>query len=84
MAQKITLSSKFIKDTKRLDNTLREKLKKQVKKIVENPEVGKPLKYLRGERTVYVKPFRIVYSYLKNVNEIVFLKFEHRKGIYNK
>lgn len=82
MARKITISPKFEKDVKRLDKTLSEKLKKQVRKIIENPEIGKPLKYLRGERTVYVKPFRIIYSFLKREDELIFLKFEHRRDVY--
>jgi len=37
---------------------------KQIKKIIANPDVGKPLEYaLKGERTVYVPPFRIIYAF---------------------
>jgi len=81
---KVTFSPKFVKETKRLDNSLKEKLKKQIKKIVESPEIGKPLKYLRGERTVYVKPFRIIYSYVVKEDELVFLKFDHRRDAYKR
>lgn len=81
MVKKVTLSPTFLKETKKLDNTLKIKLKK-IEKILENPEIGKPLKYLRGERTVYVRPFRIIYSYIVSQDELVFLKFEHRKDVY--
>ncbi len=81
MINKITRSLNFIKQTKRLDNFLLEKIKKQIKKIIENPEVGKPLKYYRGERTLYVKPFRLVYAIRQD--EIILLKFEHRKNVYD-
>ena len=77
MINKITRSLNFIKQTKRLDNFLLEK----IKKIIENPEVGKPLKYYRGERTLYVKPFRLVYAIRQD--EIILLKFEHRKNVYD-
>ena len=81
MINKITRSPTFIKQTKRLDNFLLEKIKKQIKKITENPEVGKPLKYYMGERTLYVKPFRLVYAIRQD--EIILLKFEHRKSVYD-
>ena len=77
---KITLSKKFIKDIKRLDEFQKNKIEKQIKKIIQNPSVGKPLKYKRGERSLYVKPFRLVYT-LKT-DEIILLKFDHRKKIY--
>jgi hypothetical protein len=39
------------------------------------------LKYnLKGERSVYVKPFRIIYAYSNE--KIYFLRFEYRKGVY--
>lgn len=78
---KITRSPTFIKQTKKLDNFNKEKLKKQINKILENPEVGKPLRYLRGERTIYLKPFRLIYAL--NDDELVLLKFEHRKSVYD-
>ncbi|MFH1308268.1 MAG: type II toxin-antitoxin system RelE/ParE family toxin [archaeon] len=79
--QKVTRSPKFIKNTKKLDSFLLEKIKKQIQKIIENPEVGKPLKYKRGERSLYIKPFRLIYT-LKE-DELILLKFDHRKKVYN-
>lgn len=78
--QKVTRSPRFIRDTKRLDSFLLEKLRKQIHKIIENPEVGKPLKYKRGERSLYIKPFRLLYA-LRG-DELVLLKFDHRKKVY--
>jgi len=80
MIRKITRSPKFVKETKRLDKTLLKKLKNQIIKIIENSDVGKHLKYKRNERTLYVKPFRLIYSVLGE--ELVLLKFEHRKDVY--
>ena len=82
MIRKITRSSTFIKQTKRLDNFLLEKLKKQITKIIENPNVGKPLKYKRGEKSLYIKPFRLVYAI--RGDELILLKFDHRKRVYKK
>ena len=79
---RITRSPEFIKQTKSLDDFLLKKLKAQINKILNNPNVGKPLKYLRGERSLYVKPFRLIYV-IKD-DEIILLKFDHRKKVYGK
>ncbi len=78
--KKVTRSPKFIKQTKRLDSFNKQKLKKQILKILENPQVGKPLRYIRGERILYLRPFRLIYQ-LKG-DDIILLKFEHRKSAY--
>ena len=74
-------SSKFKKSVKHLDPNSREKLEKIIKKIISNPEIGKPLKYYRGERSLRIKPFRLIYSYKNNI--LYLLKFEHRKEVYD-
>jgi len=78
----ITPSNQFKKDIKHLDSFQREKLEAQIKKILINPDVGKPLKYKRGERTVYVKPFRLIYAF--RGDELILLKFQHRKEVYER
>lgn len=78
---KITRSPTFIKQTKRLDKENLSKLKKLILRILENPEVGKPLKYQRRERCLRVKPFRLIYS-VKG-EELILLKFGHRKNVYD-
>lgn len=80
MEKRIHRSPLFIKQTKNLDSFILKKLKKQILKILENPEIGKSLKYRRGERTIYIKPFRLIYSFFNNV--LYLLKFEHRKSVY--
>ncbi len=55
--------------------------KKQIVKVIQGPETGKPLRYnLKGERTVYVKPYRIIYTFAHNI--LYFLRFEHRRDVY--
>lgn len=62
------------------DDLLKEKIKKQIKKIIRNPEIGKPMRNLRKEtRELYVKPFRLSYLYLEKENKIVLLDFYHKK-----
>ncbi|MFH0875337.1 MAG: type II toxin-antitoxin system RelE/ParE family toxin [archaeon] len=61
------------------DNSLKERIIKQVKKIVENPEIGKPMRYSRkGTRELYVSPFRISYSYNQAENILIFLDIYHK------
>ncbi|MDP4039017.1 MAG: type II toxin-antitoxin system RelE/ParE family toxin [Candidatus Pacearchaeota archaeon] len=78
----VIYTEKFEREFKKADSSVKDKVRKQIKKIIKNPKVGKPLRYdLKGERTIYVKPFRIIYSFSNNT--IYFLRFEHRKGVYN-
>jgi mRNA-degrading endonuclease RelE of RelBE toxin-antitoxin system len=75
----IDYDPEFLKLLGKIDNSIREKLKKQILKIVENPEIGKPMKYARKEtREVYVAPFRLSYTYIKHENKIVFLNLYHK------
>ncbi len=75
----IMWSDKFKNEvTKIKDNKLKEKLQKQIQNLVECPELGKPLRYdLKGERTIYVKPYRLVYAYHGEILHL--LRFEHGK-----
>jgi len=61
------------------DNLMREKVTKQVKKITENPEVGKPMMNVRkGTRELYIKPYRLSYLYLKE-DVVYILDLYHKK-----
>ncbi len=61
------------------DTILQKKVKDQIRKIIENPEVGKPMRYDRkGTRKVYVWPFRLSYAYIKEEEKIVFLDLYHK------
>ena len=60
----IVYTEHFKEDFKKADKSVKDKAIKQIDKIISDPEIGKPLRHdLKGERTVYVKPFRIIYSY---------------------
>ena len=61
------------------DNSVKEKIKKQIKKIIGNPEVGKPMRNVRkGAREVYISPFRLSYTYHKAKEAIEFLDIYHK------
>ena len=61
----VIFDSGFKKDFKKInDNTVKEKIIKQVSKIRDNPEIGKPMKYGRkGTRELYISPFRLSYKF---------------------
>ena len=76
---KIVFTEKFENKLKKSDEIMKIKLKKQIQKIIENPEIGKPMRYNRkGTREVYVNPFRLSYSYSQKNDEIIFLTIYHK------
>ena len=75
-----TRTEKFDKTLKSIKNRgLKIKIWKQIEKVIENPEIGKPMKHERkGTREVYIKPFRLSYCYLEK--KIIFLDLYHKDG----
>ncbi len=76
----IERSDNFISLFSKIKNRAdQERIGKQIKKIIENPEIGKPMRYGRkGTREVYVGSFRLSYDYLKEQNKIIFLDLYHK------
>lgn len=70
----------FLKILSKIKNQAdKEKVKKQVERILENPEIGKPMRYSRkGTREVYVAPYRLAYSYNPSEKKIIFLDMYHK------
>ena len=70
---KISFDNKFkIIFSKIKDNFTKEKIIKQIEKIKENPEVGKPMRNVRkGTREIYIGSSRLSYFYFKEKEEIV-------------
>ncbi len=65
--------------TKVKDSSLQQKIKKQIKKIINNPETGKPMRFSRkGTREVYIPPFQLSYLYMDKEDKIVFLDVYHK------
>jgi mRNA-degrading endonuclease RelE of RelBE toxin-antitoxin system len=63
------------------DNSLKEKIIKQLPKIKENPEIGKPMKHERkGTRELHISPFRLSYYYSKKEDKITLLDLYHKDG----
>jgi len=80
---KIIFSESFKKDYQKIkDKKVRIKILKQIKKIGDRSDVGKPLGgNLKGHRSLRIKPFRIIYRIEEN--DIVINCFDHRKRVYD-
>ncbi len=79
----IVYTQKFEHDVRKIrSSSLKERLEKQIRKVVENPELGKPLRYgLKGEWTIRVKPYRLIYTV--QGDRLILLRFEYRKDVYD-
>jgi len=81
--ERIIPTDKFERDVRKLrDKKTKERIDAEVKRIKENPEVGKPLGYsLKGEKSVRIPPYRLIYAVIGK--DLILLRFEHRKDVYN-
>lgn len=69
----------FCKVISNLDNSYKIRVKKQIRKIVSYPLIGKPMKRnLKGTRELYVSLFRLSYIYNESTDSILFLDFYHK------
>ena len=77
---RISFDDKFKVTFSKIKNKLtKERIIKQIKKIKDNPEIGKPMRNVRkGTRELYVGSFRLSYFYFKDKNEIVLFDFYHK------
>ena len=61
------------------DAALKDKVKKQIRRIISDPEVGKPMRNARmGTREVYVGPLRLSYIYREEEDRLIFLDLYHK------
>lgn len=79
----VIYTAKFEGEVRKVkDSSVRERLEKQIRKVVEDPDSGKPLRYgLKGEWTIRVKPYRLIYAVQED--KLILLRFEHRKEVYD-
>ena len=77
---KVEYSDDLLKTISKIkDTSSKEKVKKQIKKIIEQPNIGKPMKYARkGTRELYVGSYRLAYAYIKDKNKLIFLDLYHK------
>ena len=76
---RIETSAKFEKIIDKLDKNIKLQINKQIDKILNNPEIGKPMMYARkGTRELHVGSFRLSYSFDVKENLIYLLDFYHK------
>ncbi len=70
----------FEKQVRKIKNEeFKQRIKIQIQKIIEDPEVGKPMRFGRkGTRELYISPFRLSYLYEREQDRIVLLSFYHK------
>jgi mRNA-degrading endonuclease RelE of RelBE toxin-antitoxin system len=76
----VAYSTRFEKTIRKIRNAqLKERIKTRIAKIVNNPEIGKPMRFSRKQtREVYIPPFRLSYLYDKRRDMLVFLYLYHK------
>ena len=77
---RIEHSSHFLSIISKIKNKAdKEKVMKHITKIIESPEIGKPMKYARkGTRELYIGSFRLSYAYSKEESKLIFLDLYHK------
>jgi len=79
MVKEVIRTETFIARLKKLDKSYLDRIEKLVAKIIDNPEIGKPMRFDRkGTREVYAPPFRLMYIYDKNKDVLLFLDYYHK------
>ena len=58
-------------------------LSKNIKKILENPQIGKPLTAnMAGQRRAHIRNFVLTYEVLENEKIVRLLDYDHHDNIY--
>ena len=79
MVKEVIKSPKFVQQINKFDRSQLDRIKKLIIKIIQNPEIGKPMRFDRkGTREVYVNPFRLSYAYDRNRDILFFLDVYHK------
>lgn len=81
MIRNVVWAEKFERELKRLkDSAFKDRVKRQIKKILEIPEAGKSLRFeLKGERSLHIPPYRLIYA--TQGTTLYLLRLEHRKTV---
>jgi len=78
---KVTYQDSFLRDFSKIkDIGLKRAVAKQLRKIINNPKIGKPLKYSRKlTRELYIPPFRLYYSYNEYLDSLTIIELSHKR-----
>lgn len=77
---KVVFTEKFKRLFSKIKNDLiKEKIIKQIEKIKDRPEAGKPMRFGRkGTREVYISPYRLSYAYDISKGIVYLLNIYHK------
>lgn len=79
MVKEILRTDTFSRQLKKLDKSFLDRVEKLVTKIINDPELGKPMRYDRkGTRELYTSSFRLSYAYMKDADTLIFLHVYHK------
>lgn len=76
----VAYSTSFERTIKKIrDAGIKKRVKQQIVRVINDPEVGKPMRYARkNTREVYIPPFRLSYCYDAEMDLILFLDLYHK------
>ncbi len=58
-------------------------LTRKIKEILENPQIGEPLKgNMAGQRSVHIRNFCLIYEILESQKIIKLLDYDHHDNVY--
>ena len=58
-------------------------LTRKIKEILENPQIGEPLKgNMAGQRSVHVRNFCLVYEIIESQKIVKLLDYDHHDNVY--
>ncbi len=58
-------------------------LTRKIKEILENPQIGEPLKgNMAGQKSVHVRNFCLIYEVLENEKAVKLLDYDHHDNVY--
>ncbi len=85
MTYRIRFTQEAARRIRKLDSTVKERIRKAIKRLSEHPELGKRLTGLLSGRWSYrVGDWRILYKVRKSELFILVLTVGHRREIYKK
>jgi len=79
MVKEVIRAPRFNRAIEKIDRSYLERVQKLILKIINSPEIGKPMRNIRkGTREVYLSPFRLSYAYDKAKDIVVLLEIYHK------
>jgi len=81
MVKEVIRTENFLRQLKKIDKSVLGRVEKLAVKIIQNPEIGKSMRYDRkGTRERYLQSFRLNYACDKEEDILYFLDIYHKDG----